>query len=201
MPKSKSRKSKKGKSTGTEKKGEQTKEQNRMAIMEPMMWHPQEIMRRLDREFEDFRRNFERSFWWPKWWNEVGLESGFSLAGRPGMRLATTRTPLMDIKDTGSELVIKAEMPGVPKENIDVHLTETSIEICGEIRTEEKEDGEDYLRRERRYSTCFRQVPLPAEVLPDEADATMEEGILRVVVPKKKTEPMAREKARRVKIR
>jgi HSP20 family protein len=60
-----------------------------------------------------------------------------------------------------------------------------SIEICGEMKTEEKEEKEGYYRQERSYSTCYRQTPLPAEIIPGKADATLENGILHIKLPKK----------------
>jgi HSP20 family protein len=106
---------------------------------------------------------------------------------------------IMDIKDTGEELLIEAEMPGIPKENIDIQLTENSIEICGEIREEVKKDQEGYIRQERSYTTCQRQMPLPAEIVPDKADATLADGILHIKLPKKK--PTPKEKTHTLKVK
>jgi HSP20 family protein len=181
-----------------EKKGKERKEETepeeaaKLAIREPY-WQPFDIMRSLDEEFEDFRRNIERSLWWPTWWRRP------TMMGWPEAERTWTKQPLMDIKDTGKELVIEAELPGIPKENIDIKLTENSIEICGEVKSEEKEEKEGYYRQERSYSTCYRQMPLPSEVIPNKADAKLEDGVLHIKLPKKK--PTTKEKAHKVNVK
>ena len=121
------------------------------------------------------------------------------MMGWPEIERTWTKQPLMDIKDTGKELVIEAELPGIPKENIDIKLTENSIEICGEVKSEEKEEKEGYYRQERSYSTCYRNIPLPSEVIPNKADAKLEDGVLHIKLPKKK--PTTKEKAHKVNVK
>jgi HSP20 family protein len=177
---------------GNKKKGEKvktkTKKAEQLAVRESSPWNPIDMMRSLDEEFEEFRRNLEMSLWnhtrrrrhvlmtWPEFYS-------------PKLEWAETKMPLMDIRDTGKELVIEAEMPGIPKENIDIQLTENSIEVCGEVKKEEKEEKEGYYRQERSYSTCYRQMPLPAEIIPSKADATLDKGILKIKLPKKEPTP------------
>lgn len=184
---------KKGKKDEGIKKETKSGKPEKLAVKEPALWKPMDIMRSLDEEFEEFRRNIERSLWWPTRW-------GAPIWMRwPEIDWAATRQPLMDIKDTGNELVIEAEMPGIPKENIDIQLTENSIEICGEVKSEEKEEKKGYYRQERSYSTCYRQMPLPAEIIPSKAEATLEDGILHIKIPKKK--PTTKEKAHKVNVK
>ena len=77
-------------------------------------------------------------------------------------------------------------MPGVNKSDIEVNVTENQISICGETKTETKEDDEGWIRRERSYSTICRTMPFPEEVNPDKADAKLKDGILEITVSKKK---------------
>ena len=166
-----------------ENKSEQESEDtnsDKLARRRPNMWEPLDLMRSLDAEFDEFRRAIERNLWWPTAWRRPTMARW----GEPGWLGA--RQPILDIKDTGKELIIEAEMPGIPKENIDIQVTENAIEICGEMRTREKDEKEGYVRQERSYSTCYRQVPLPAEVEPGQVDAELKDGILRITMPKKK---------------
>ncbi|MEM0492495.1 MAG: Hsp20/alpha crystallin family protein [Candidatus Thermoplasmatota archaeon] len=91
----------------------------------------------------------------------------------------------IDIIDTGDKFKIVAEMPGVNKDDIEVTVTPRNISICGKIEREETEEDEGYIRRERSYSTLCRNMTFPAEVNPDEADATLKDGILEVTINKK----------------
>jgi HSP20 family protein len=175
------------------KKGDDAERSEKLAVQEQAAWQPFDIMRRMDQEFEDFRRNIERSLWWPSTWSRG------SMFRWPEFRTLDIKQPLIDIKDTGTELIVEAELPGIPKENIDIQVTENSIEICGEVKSLEEKEKEGYYRQERSYSTCYRQTPLPDEVIPSKADATMENGILKVKIPKKK--PIKDTKAHSVKVR
>jgi HSP20 family protein len=190
------------KKKGKPKKGskEETKSQKskKLAVKEQPNWAQRDMVRSFEEEYDDFRRNIERAMLWPH--SRIGSTLlNWPEFYWPKLDWAETRKPLIDIKDTGKELVIEAEMPGIPKENIDIQLTENSIEICGEMKTEEEEDDEGYFHQERRYTTCYRQVPLPSEVVPSRADATLEDGILYITLPKKKT--TSREKTFSVKIK
>jgi len=180
------------------KKEKKTEKAEKLIAREPSLWHPLGMARRLDEEFDELRRNFERSFFWPG-----GLRRPMLFRAPdfhwPEIDWTETRMPLVDIKDTGKELVLEAEMPGIPKENIDIKVTEDSIEICGEVKTVEKEEEEGYYRHERSYSKCFRQMPLPTEVIPEKADATLKEGGLHIKIPKKK--PTSKAKGHSIKIK
>lgn len=189
---------KKGKTSKGTKKEKKTEKVKKIAVREPFLWHPTDITRRLDEDFEELRRNIERSFLWPGEWRRPTLMRLPEFRW-PEIDWSETRMPLMDIKDTGKELVLEAEMPGIPKENIDIQVTENAIEICGETKTVEKEEEEGYYRHERSYSKCFRQMPLPAEVIPEKADATLKEGILHIKIPKKK--PTVKAKGHSIKIK
>jgi HSP20 family protein len=92
----------------------------------------------------------------------------------------------LDLADNGKEYVVTAELPGITKEDLNVEVTENSIEISSEKKTEENEEEEGYVRRERRYSNFYRSIPLPDSVIPGKADAELKEGILTVKLPKAK---------------
>ena len=189
---------KKGKTSKGTKKEKKTEKAEKLIAREPSLWHPLGMARRLDDEFEELRRNIESPFWLSRRWRSPHLMR-FPEFHWPEIDWTETRMPLVDIKDTGKELVLEAEMPGIPKENIDIKVTEDSIEICGEVKTVEKEEEEGYYRHERSYSRCFRKMPLPTEVIPDKADATLKGGILHIKIPKKK--PTSKEEGHTIKIK
>lgn len=153
--------------------------------MSVSLWEPWSVMKSIEEEFEEFRKYMERSLISPFWRSP--------LIRLQDIEFPETKMPLMDIKDAEKELIIETEMPGIPKENIDIRLTENSIEICGERKEEEKDEKEGYYRQERRYSRCIRRTPLPAEVIPEKAEATLQDGILKITIPKKKPSPKVKE--------
>lgn len=158
-----------------------------LARRRPRYLHPWDIMRRLDEEFESFRKDLERSIWWPGRWRLS------SLAEWPETSWPEVREPLVDVRDTGKDIVVEAEMAGIPRENIDVRVTEDSVEISGDMETaEEKEEEGGYYHQERSFARCYRRMPLPTEVIPEKADAKLTEGILRIKIPKKTPTPKAK---------
>jgi HSP20 family protein len=88
--------------------------------------------------------------------------------------------PAVDVYETDEEVVVKAQLPGVKKEDVDVSLQENAITIRAETRRKEEVDEEGYFRRELRYGTFARRLPLPAEVDEEQVSAKMEDGVLEV---------------------
>ena len=95
------------------------------------------------------------------------------------------REPLSDVTETEDEIKISIEIPGVKKEDIQLDITEDSVEVKAESKHEEKEIGENFRRLERRYSGFYRMIPLPVPVETDKAKAKYENGILEITLPKK----------------
>jgi len=106
-------------------------------------------------------------------------------------------SPTVDIFEDASDVVVKAELPGMKKEDIDVKLTEGVITISGEKKKEEKIEKKNYYRLERSFGSFSRSFNLPAEVQTDKAKAQFKDGILEVRVPK--TEE-AKQKEKKVSI-
>ena len=91
----------------------------------------------------------------------------------------------MDLVDAGKEYHVCAEVPGIPKEKIDVTITKDNIEISGKAEVERKEEEKGFVVQERGYSEIYRQMSFPEEVLPDKAEATLNKGLLEIKIPKK----------------
>ena len=101
------------------------------------------------------------------------------------------RMALYELADRGDKFELQVEVPGIEKEKIDVKATKYSVEISGkhsekteEERTEE-EKGKRYLYTERLYRSFYRNVTLPEEIVPSKVAAKVENGVLKVDLPKK----------------
>ena len=90
-----------------------------------------------------------------------------------------------DLIDTGKEYRLCAEIPGIPKDKIDINVDGDSIEISAEAQTESEEEKKGYVGRERTYSKFYRSMNFPEQVIPEKAQATLENGILDIIVPKR----------------
>ena len=92
--------------------------------------------------------------------------------------------PVVDIFHKDENVVIKADLPGVDKKNIQVDLKGRVLTLSGE-RSEEKEaNGEGYYRKERAYGKFFRSFNLASDVMPDKINATYRNGVLHITIPK-----------------
>jgi HSP20 family protein len=92
--------------------------------------------------------------------------------------------PALDVHQTPDEIVVTAALPGVKPEDVDITLTGQTLQIRGEFKADEKIDRNQYLYRERRYGTFTRQLQLPVRVEGDKTQATFENGVLTLHVPK-----------------
>ena len=100
-----------------------------------------------------------------------------------GFRTLEEELPRVDVIDEETEVRVKAEVPGMSKDNLEVTLADEYITIKGETREEKKEEGEFY-RSEIRRESFARTVHLPAKVDGEQAKASFKDGILEVTMPK-----------------
>jgi len=96
------------------------------------------------------------------------------------------KTPSVDVIDRDDEVVIKAELPGVDKKDLDISVTSNSVTIQGATSHEAKEEKGDYYRCEMSRGTYSRKLALPSEVDEDRAKATFKNGVLELTLPKVK---------------
>jgi HSP20 family protein len=138
----------------------------------------------MDRWFEQFApRGWMKPFHreWPSW-GEM-------------MAPLETRMPKVDVVDRDDEVLVRAEVPGVEKDDLDVSVSETAVTIKGETRHEEKEEKGDYYRRETTHGSFTRTVALPGTVNAERAKAKFKDGVLELTLPK-----VEKAKRRNVKI-
>lgn len=133
-------------------------------------WRGVKDLEGLKREMDDL---FERFFDW-----------------RPSLRLREKGDwmPLVDLSETPKEVVVKAEVPGMEKEDIDVSLEGKILTIRGERKTEHEEKEENVHRLERKYGSFLRSIELPVDVDPEKVSATYKKGVLKLKLPKIKSQ-------------
>ena len=112
------------------------------------------------------------------------FEDSFVRPSRTLTGLAEAGEPVMDIYQTPNEVVVKAALPGLKPEDVNIDVAGDTLTIKGESKAEQEIKREDYLYRERRYGAFCRSVLLPSGLKADKAEATMEDGILTVTIPK-----------------
>jgi HSP20 family protein len=95
--------------------------------------------------------------------------------------------PLVDMYEEGDNLIIKAELPGVAKEDIDVSVDQGDLVIRGERESEDEIEEDNYYRRERLLGSFYRRLPLPEGVQPNQIAASFKDGVLEVRMPKPQT--------------
>ena len=128
-----------------------------------------EIDRWFDRLTEDFwRRPFPRLMFGDRW----------------PLPTISIKTPSLDVFEEKDELVVKADLPGMSKDEIEVTVTENVVTIKGEKQKEEEVKEKDYYRRERSYGSFVRSVELPCGVKSDQIKANFKDGVLEVRMPK-----------------
>ena len=96
------------------------------------------------------------------------------------------KMPRVDVIDREDEIFVKAEVPGVNKDDLEVSVTESAVSIKGSTRHEEKEEKGDYHRSEITSGSFSRVVPLPAAVDAEKASTAFKDGILELTLPKVK---------------
>lgn len=92
--------------------------------------------------------------------------------------------PAVDVFEKDNNIVVRAEAPGLKKEDMEVTATQDAVCLKGEFRREEEVNEEGYVRRELRSGRFFRTIPLPTAIKPDEARASFKDGILEITAPK-----------------
>ncbi len=109
----------------------------------------------------------------------------FDESWTPALWRAREYTIPVDLFETDESVVAKAALPGVNPDDVEVSVNDDLLTIKGTTKHEEKEEREQYLRREISYGAFSRTLPLPASVDPDKATAEYEGGVLTITLPKR----------------
>ncbi|HYW93513.1 MAG TPA: Hsp20/alpha crystallin family protein [Gammaproteobacteria bacterium] len=142
--------------------------------------------------FEEVEQIFEnlvpRGWMRPRMWDWPRL-------GEFGRPLQAMRVPRVDLIDRDDEVVLKAEIPGVRKEDLDISVSDGSVIIKGTTSREDKQETGDYFRSEIYHGEFSRSVALPSEVDSDKAKAKFADGLLEISMPK-----LGKAKRRRISV-
>ncbi|MCV0392702.1 MAG: Hsp20/alpha crystallin family protein [Nitrosopumilus sp.] len=134
-----------------------------------------------DRAIDNFKRDLEKSFWsFPR------MDFSFPKMPEAGY----------DIIDEGKQFRMKMDVPGLKKNEINLNVTDNSIEVTGEHKEEEKK--KNYLRKERHSMSYYQTIPLSEKVVPGKVKAKLTDGVLDITLPKIK--PTLVPKKRSVKV-
>ena len=134
--------------------------------------------RQFDNIFDSFRREMERMMVRP-WSFPLDWQLPSMFEARD-IRMAP-----FELVDRGDGFELQLEVPGIEKENVNVKATKYSVEITGKHSEKGEEKGKKYVYSERLYRSFYRNVPLPEEIIPSKVSAKVENGILRLSLPKK----------------
>ena len=133
-------------------------------------FRPLALFDEMDRMFDDlFRR---------RWLRPLGLEGA----------LGRVSLPQVDIIDQDDAIVVRAAVPGVRKEDLEISATDHSVTIRGRTHHEKEEKGGEYYRREISTGEFLRTIPLPAAVDDSKAKAVFRDGLLELTLPKLESE-------------
>lgn len=97
---------------------------------------------------------------------------------------STVWAPRTDLSETDGAFRIRLDVPGMTKDDIAINLQNNTLTVSGERSSERQEDGEEYVRVERAFGNFHRTFTLPDAVDPDRVEATYDEGVLTINVPK-----------------
>jgi len=127
-------------------------------------WDP---IRELDSLQGDMNRLFDRFF-----------------EGRTGNGPSRRWIPAMDLVETDEHLVLRGDLPGMTEDDVDIEIKDNVLTVSGERKAEYEEKGEGYHRVERSFGSFSRSLNLPQGIDPENVEASFENGVLEVRVPK-----------------
>ncbi len=145
--------------------------ENRRPTQAMVRFDPYRELQHMERELDrEFHGPFRELLGWPMMWAR-GMTKGMY-------------APYVDLVDKGDHYLVKAELPGLRKEDIDVSISENVLTISGEWKRDEHDKEEDYVLRERFYGSFHREVGLPSTVDATKVKASYDNGVLEISIPK-----------------
>jgi HSP20 family protein len=106
--------------------------------------------------------------------------------------------PQIETIQRGDQFIVRADLPGLPREDVSIEIEDGALTIAGERQQERETEHEGYVSSERSYGRFTRVVPLPEGVIVESADATFRNGVLEIVMP---CAPRPENRGRRIEIR
>jgi len=133
------------------------------------------------RDFDRMRERFD-DFWGmpPRWRQWMHGRYGF-----PMMPFKQIMMPSIDVEDRGKDFCVTVDLPGFSKEDVNIEVGEESLLIHAKKSMAEEEKEKNYVRQERMTQKFYRRLDLSEKVKTDDAKASLTDGILEIVLPKK----------------
>lgn len=103
------------------------------------------------------------------------------------------KAPAIDVWEEDNNVMVKAELPGLKKEDLEVTAMDDSIRLKGEFKHEEEKTEKGYFIKERSSGSFTRMIPMPTAIKPDQVKASFKDGVLEITAPKSEEE-MTKEK-------
>lgn len=105
--------------------------------------------------------------------------------------------PQVEMFERDGQLIVRADLPGLTRDDVKVEVTDSAINLSGERKSEHEEKGEGYYRTERSYGSFYRSIPLPQGANAEDANATFNNGVLEITM----AAPEPKTRGRRLEIR
>ena len=146
--------------------------------------YPFQMMRRFTRDMERMFEDFP-GFWFPNF-----FKTDFA-----PFRMEFDEVewvPQIEVLRNNGQFLVRADLPGLTKDDVKVEMTDNMLMISGERKEEKEEKHEGFYRSERSYGNFYRQIPLPEGIETENAAATFRNGVLEIMMPMPKAEPSTR---------
>ena len=134
--------------------------------MQLVRWEP---MRELSAMREAMNRLWDDTYQWP--FRFVATNGGAA-------------QPAIDVSETDDQVLVKAVMPGVKPEDLDINISGNTLTIKGETKEEHEDKNGKYYHRECYYGNFARSITIPTDLKADKAEANLENGVLTLSIPK-----------------
>jgi len=145
-----------------------------------------------DRMTEEMDRAFDRM------WRDAGVLRRPSMSRLFGQGERGAWSPRIESFQKADQFIVRAELPGLKKDDVDVELNEGSLTIRGERREEREEEREGFVHSEREYGQFYRTIPLPEGVIAESAQASFRDGVLEITM---QAPPSEASRGRRLEIK
>lgn len=112
------------------------------------------------------------------------MEKAFS--SFPSISIPKTPEASCDVIDEGNQFRVKMDMPGIQKKDINLNVTDNSLEVSAEHKEESEEKKKNYLKKERSHVSYYRTLPMSEDVVSGKVKAKLADGVLEITLPKAK---------------
>jgi HSP20 family protein len=146
-----------------------------VALKTPETGNPFQMMRRFTRDMERLFEDFG-GFNFPNFFQTDFAPFRMELDNGAWM-------PQIEVLQNNGQFKVRADLPGVTKDDVKVEVTDELLTISGERKEEKEEKQEGFYRSERSYGSFYRQIPLPEGATTENATATFQNGVLEITIP------------------